>query len=167
MNFTRGWDQYKEGFGDLFGSFYLGNDHIHALTDQGDYELAIEMTDWNDDVAMARYDHFQLGSEADNYAIHYSGYHGNAGDAMGESHQGALFSTYDHDKDENHSMNCAEMHGGGWWYHDCDNANLNGFYKNHGAMENNHDHGMDWNTWVPDHSIKTSLMKIKPVHSHW
>lgn len=35
MDFYRDWATYKRGFGSQLGEFWLGNDHIHALTAQG------------------------------------------------------------------------------------------------------------------------------------
>ena len=34
INFYRGWNAYKKGFGDPTGNFWLGNDAIHKLTDK-------------------------------------------------------------------------------------------------------------------------------------
>ena len=41
------------------------------------------------------------------------------------------FSTFDRDNDADYSWggsHCARLKKGGWWYHDCGDANLNGFY---------------------------------------
>lgn len=35
VDFYRDWATYKRGFGSQLGEFWLGNDHIHALTAQG------------------------------------------------------------------------------------------------------------------------------------
>lgn len=35
MDFYRDWAAYKQGFGSQLGEFWLGNDHIQALTAQG------------------------------------------------------------------------------------------------------------------------------------
>ncbi len=37
VDFYRGWDDYKNGFGDLNTEFWLGNEKIHQLTNQGQY----------------------------------------------------------------------------------------------------------------------------------
>ncbi|NXG42662.1 ANGP4 protein, partial [Psilopogon haemacephalus] len=47
VDFNRTWNEYKEGFGDLHGEFWIGNENIHKLTSQGDYSLRIDLEDWN------------------------------------------------------------------------------------------------------------------------
>lgn len=37
VDFYRGWNDYKHGFGDLNSEFWLGNEKIHQLTNQGPY----------------------------------------------------------------------------------------------------------------------------------
>ena len=33
LGFYRGWEEYKHGFGDVRGEFWLGNEKIHQLTE--------------------------------------------------------------------------------------------------------------------------------------
>ena len=35
VDFFRNWEDYKNGFGNLDGEFWLGNQHIHQITNQG------------------------------------------------------------------------------------------------------------------------------------
>jgi len=46
-NFTRSWDDYKKGFGDLRREFWAGNDFLHHAT-SGDKHvtLRIELRDF-------------------------------------------------------------------------------------------------------------------------
>lgn len=39
VDFYRDWNDYKAGFGDVEGEFWLGNDHIYQLTNQGEFQL--------------------------------------------------------------------------------------------------------------------------------
>lgn len=59
--------------------YILGNKHIHKLTSQGDYELSIDLTDWDDKTTFAKYKHFVIGRESTNFVLGVSGYYGTAG----------------------------------------------------------------------------------------
>ncbi|XP_033367495.1 angiopoietin-4-like [Parus major] len=61
VDFNRTWNEYKEGFGDLHGEFWLGNDNIHRMTSQGDYSLRIDLEDWNNKHKHAFYQVFRVG----------------------------------------------------------------------------------------------------------
>lgn len=37
VNFYRGWNEYRNGFGDLQTEFWLGNEQIYQLTNQDRY----------------------------------------------------------------------------------------------------------------------------------
>jgi len=46
LNFSRGWSDYRNGFGDIGrGEFWLGNEKVHAVTAQPGlvYQLRIEV----------------------------------------------------------------------------------------------------------------------------
>lgn len=68
VNFDRSWKEYKEGFGDLHTEYWLGNEHIHDLTRQGDYTLRIDMEDWSGKHKHAVYQSFRSG----HYHLHDS-----------------------------------------------------------------------------------------------
>jgi len=76
---------------------------------------------------------FKLDNEAADYALHISGFNGDAGDSMmytglfGICNQnGMSFSTTDRDNDNLFLLSCAQTYGnGGWWYNNCDEALLN------------------------------------------
>uniref|UniRef100_A0A8C9PDM0 Fibrinogen C-terminal domain-containing protein n=1 Tax=Spermophilus dauricus TaxID=99837 RepID=A0A8C9PDM0_SPEDA len=66
-DFQRSWKEYKEGFGNPAGEYWLGNEAIHQLTSRATYSLRVELEDWEDQEADAQYERFQLGSEAQLY----------------------------------------------------------------------------------------------------
>ena len=76
VNFYRGWQDYKNGFGDLNGNFWLGLDKIHRLTKSGQNVLRVDLTDWTDDTAYAKYGSFSVASESDAYRMNYVRYSG-------------------------------------------------------------------------------------------
>lgn len=59
VDFNRTWNEYREGFGDLNGEFWLGNENIHKITSQGDYSLRIDLEDWNNKHKHAFYQIFR------------------------------------------------------------------------------------------------------------
>ncbi|GFR86780.1 tenascin-R [Elysia marginata] len=104
--FYRGWADYKNGFGSLQEEYWLGNDHIHAPTSRGAYELRIDL-EYNGQIIFAHYSSFSIGGEDSNYALRLGKYDGTAGDSLGP-HNGYPFSTYDKDNDNVPSVNRAK-----------------------------------------------------------
>ena len=79
VDFYESWDKYKQGFGDVAGEHWLGNDLLHRLTSQKSFRLRIELEDWDGATAYAEYHHFSIESEEDKYRLTVSGYSGTAG----------------------------------------------------------------------------------------
>ena len=76
VNFCRGWQDYKNGFGDLDGNFWLGLDKIHRLTKSGQNVLRVDLTDWTDNKPYAKYGSFSVASESDVYRMNCGSYSG-------------------------------------------------------------------------------------------
>jgi len=126
--FNGSWAEYKVGFNDMRGNFWLGNDLLHQLTASGRYKLRFDLQATNGSWYYAEYSSFVVSSEASNYRMQVTGYSGNAGDTGGDGgflyHDGMMFSTYDRDNDQ-WSSNCAADIGGGFWYKSCSRARVN------------------------------------------
>jgi len=125
--FNRSWAEFRVGFGDPSGNYWLGNELLSELTATGRYKLKFDLQSRNtSNWYHAEYSTFIVLTEADNYTLQVAGYSGNAGyDAFGtSSHNGRMFSTYDRDNDQ-HSANCAAYYDGGFWYGDCSHCNVN------------------------------------------
>ena len=118
--FVRSWAQYKAGFNDSRGNYWLGNDLLSQLTMTGRYKLRFDLQSRNNsNWYYAEYSSFIILSESSDYTLHVSGYSGNAGhDAFGP-HSGMKFTTFDRDNDLKTSLNCALRWGGGNWYRGC------------------------------------------------
>ena len=69
VNFYRGWQDYKIGFGDLSGNFWLGLDKIHRLTKSGQKVLRVDLMDFYNYRAYAKYETFSVGSESEHYTL--------------------------------------------------------------------------------------------------
>ncbi|EAT36260.1 AAEL011633-PA [Aedes aegypti] len=118
VDFYRNWTEYRNGFGTLDGEFWIGLEKLHRLTKNGDYELIVELKDYDGTYIFARYDDFEIDNEEEKYSLKKLGsYTGSAGDSL-SYHKSMKFSTFDSDNDLS-SLNCAKNYDGGWWYKDC------------------------------------------------
>ncbi|XP_036413590.1 microfibril-associated glycoprotein 4-like [Colossoma macropomum] len=164
VNFYRGWDQYKAGFGFADGEYWLGLESLFHLTLRKKYELRVDMEDWEGGRVFAHYSSFSVDPESFGYTLYVSGFSdGGAGDSL-SGHSGQKFSTFDKDQDSSEN-NCAKLHRGAFWYSDCHAANPNGLYL-WGSDKTHHATGVEWRYWKGnDYSLKTIGMKIRPVSS--
>ena len=76
VDFYRDWSEYKCGFGNLTGEFWLGLDKIHRLTRGGNYKLRVDLEDFAGNVVYAEYDLFEVGSEGEKYTLKVGNYKG-------------------------------------------------------------------------------------------
>ncbi|KAL9985727.1 hypothetical protein ACROYT_G008165 [Oculina patagonica] len=162
VDFYRDWTDYKSGFGNLNGEFWLGLDKIHRLTQSENGKLRVDLKDWEGDTRFAEYDSFAIGDEASKYSLSLGSYSGSASDSLSTIHNGKPFSTKDLDNDSS-GGNCAVSYKGAWWYASCHHSNLNGLYH-HGQHSSTAD-GVNWSHWKGYHySLKQVGMKIRPVN---
>ena len=75
--FNRSWAEYKVGFNDTRGNYWLGNDLLSQLTLNGRYKLRFELQLRNLSWYWAEYSSFVVSSETTNYTMLVSGYSGN------------------------------------------------------------------------------------------
>ena len=158
VDFYRGWDDYKAGFGQLTAEFWLGNDNIHRLTASRPTSLRVELEDWKGSKAYAKYGKFKIGDEQAQYRLEVGSYSGTAGDSLKERENNSAFTTKDRDNDE-HSINCAAHGRGAWWYRDCYYANLNGKYLEEGSSSAGAIAWFSFRRWL---SLKFTEMKLRP-----
>ncbi|XP_051897794.1 microfibril-associated glycoprotein 4-like [Pristis pectinata] len=165
VDFYRGWDDYKQGFGTADGEYWLGLQNIHSLTARRNYELRIDMEDFENRTVYAKYKLFAVApnaihAEGSGYSLLVRGFtDGGAGDSMAY-HNGLKFSTFD----RNHQgpINCAQNNSGAFWYNACHMVNLNGLYLRgpHASYAN----GIHWATWTGYYySLKATAMKMRPT----
>ena len=76
VDFYRYWNDYKCGFGDLNGEFWLGLDKIHRLTSDDNNVLRIDLGDFEGNNSYAEYDLFGVKSEKDKYKLILGSYSG-------------------------------------------------------------------------------------------
>ncbi|XP_071794508.1 ryncolin-1-like [Asterias amurensis] len=166
VDFYLNWADYRRGFGDLKGEFWLGNDNLRALTEaspQGTWELRINIEDWEGEAVWVDYSDFKItGDKYTLNAAYKSISEAIAGDSF-YKHFGEPFSTKDNDNDDSSSRHCAQVSVGAWWYYGCQKSNLNGQYYNNQNVE--HNQGLQWETWKGDYySLKKCSMKIREMN---
>ncbi|XP_053552138.1 ficolin-2-like [Bombina bombina] len=164
VDFLRGWNSYKTGFGSRLNEFWLGNDNIHKITSAGKWELRIDLQDFENQKTNAKYTSFQILGEDEKYKLLLGAFkEGTAGDSL-TPHNNMQFSTIDQDNDVFPERSCASIYSGAWWYgfQYCHFSNLNGLYHlgNHSSFAD----GINWNSGKGYYnSYKYSEMKIRPV----
>ena len=159
-DFSRDWSEYRTGFGDLEGEFWLGMDTLNNITSEKDYMLRVEVENFAGEKRYADYDKFTIGDEKQNYKLTLGTYSGNAGDALGQS-SGQPFSTKDKDNNKR-SDSCTATLKGAWWIKGCNESNLNGLY--HNGKHTSDAQRVKWNAAIGnDYSVKSTVMKIKPI----
>ncbi|KAK3085800.1 hypothetical protein FSP39_008849 [Pinctada imbricata] len=149
VDFYRKWADYKSGFGNASGEYWLGNDALHLLTRDGDCILRIDLQTLGGEKAYSEFSNFTVFSENDGYKMTFNAYSGTGGDAL-SYHKGMQFTTKDKDNDR-YRKNCVNYHYGGWWYNACIHSSLNGLYGQRAAKS------MYWHGWK--NKNKTEYMR--------
>ncbi|XP_017862974.1 PREDICTED: angiopoietin-related protein 7 isoform X2 [Drosophila arizonae] len=167
VSFERSWLDYKEGFGNIAGDFFIGLDKLHALTSSSLHELRIWMQDFENNVAVAGYDSFAISGERELYALSLLGryqehLHPPAGDSL-SYHAGAKFSTFDSDNDNCLECSCAQRHKAGGWFNACGTSNLMGVHYSKDYQRAG-ETGIYWDTFQgKDYSLRRIKMLIRPI----
>ena len=159
-NFNLYWANYRNGFGVYNADFWLGLEPIYQLTGGGTVASRLRFefqAAANGKWFSAEYASFYVDSETLGYAIHLSGYGGDAGDAFssstpfGTSMNGKMFRTQDQDS----LRGCASLCNGGWWYDGCSYANMNGDFAGYFYW-----HPLQVLGLSPTYNLQTSRMMI-------
>ena len=158
VNFTRGWDEYEQGFGDKDGNYWMGLLDIHSLTKPGKRgRVYLESFDPLDELKVIYYDNFYIDDASSFYRLTFNYSSGNVEDSLAY-HHGQVFSTMDRDNRGGVS-NCAATYGAAWWYDHCHRSNLNGRYYNDGVCP--FAYGITWEKFKGQEvSLKRVIMSI-------
>ena len=131
----------------------------YRLTDNASQELRVDLEDFENNTAYARYRSFTVAGTASQYLLRVSRYSGTAGNAMNYN-SGHGFSTYDRDNSQFRYC-CAHRYGSPWWHNYCSYAHLNGKYhftRFIGSSEGS----VNWYYWKNNwYSMKKANMKVR------
>ncbi|XP_035778298.1 ficolin-3-like [Anopheles albimanus] len=158
LDFYRGWNEFRDGFGDLNKEFWLGLEKVHQLTKARKHELIVELKDFSGDYAYARYDAFKIDSEDEGYALKELSKHSGTVDNSMSFNKNEKFSTKDRDNDKQGTRHLAKYHVGAWWHFQLTHSNLNGRYMNEVS-----DKSMYWYSFKELQGLKYSRMMIREV----
>jgi len=78
VDFFLNWSDYKVGFGDLNGEFWLGLDKIHRLTSDDHSMLRVDLENFEGNTTYAEYSMFSVMSENDKYKLILGSYSGDS-----------------------------------------------------------------------------------------
>ena len=76
VDFYRYWNDYKNGFGDLNGEFWLGLDKIYRLTEKKRNRLRVDLEETTGNTAYTEYDMFAVTNETTKYKLSLGMYSG-------------------------------------------------------------------------------------------
>ncbi|XP_078481960.1 angiopoietin-1-like [Ciona intestinalis] len=168
INFDRGWQNYVDGFGNVHGEYWIGLEHLHALSNQntttdwfGDFvtppRMRIDFEDQDGITAYAEYRLFKVAGTYEKYrliaayldqatAIPY-----NVPTPISRN----WFSTFDNNSA---FSGCPATFHGGWWFSACGESNLNGFYPVMG--EKNSPSNIYWYYWYTVNENNTAFKAV-------
>ncbi|XP_078071412.1 angiopoietin-related protein 3-like [Mustelus asterias] len=164
LDFDRSWLDYKTGFGDLHGEFWLGLENFYQIVHQAKHILRIELADWKNETRYIEYT-FKIGSKDNNYTLQIGQVlTGDLSSAISDC-KALPFSTSDRDNDLHTDINCAGQHSGGWWFSACGEANLNGKYlQSRISRRPDRKKGIFWKTWKGNYySFKSTQLMVRPM----
>jgi len=155
--FNRDWVEYEDGFGSIYGEFWLGLRSMYCLTSKGTWELRIDYTLPNGTSSHLHYSNFKVESPDQKYRLRVSGFKSIGLSDPFSYNNGRPFTSRDQDNDLSTQGNCANEvpygGSGGWWHHTCSLIRLNNHYSNF--------YGPFWINGV-NHKPSLLEMKIRP-----
>ena len=136
-DFDRGWNEYKKGFGDLRGNYWIGLDNLNLLAGRerpAILRIDLRVSNSPSYLYHATYNYFVVDDETTGYRLIISDYQSTStlkdylSPTSNAGHNGMEFTTKDKDNDEDTLYNCASQLSGGWWFRNCRSVHLNGIF---------------------------------------
>ena len=153
--FNRSWEEYEFGFGSLNDEFWYGLNRISSLTNNGSWELQIELETKEGKTYTVKYNDFLVEGPNDFYHLSLSGYSPegtNFEDFLG-GWSGRPFTTNDKNNNpQSGASACADLSKSGWWY-------TESCYVDRG-LNLNKEYGSDGIEWVLSSYKKIYLRRV-------
>ena len=145
VDFFKDWNEYKLGFGDIYGEYWLGNENILRLTRQHVCELRVFLKMFDGSDHEAGYTSFTITGESDGYRLKLGAFLGQGTDGMSHNNNKQFIT-------KNNTFH------GAWWYSGGSDpeANLNGKY--YPAEKTAKTNGINWFPW---HNSLVTLREAK------
>ena len=101
---------------------------IYALTADRSYEMRVNLKVQNATTYLLSYKDFKVLDESTGYRLYFNASLPNGAQDCLLPLLNVGFSTYDHDKDEDNGINCADVRKGGFWFRGsgCNTCNPSG-----------------------------------------
>lgn len=159
--FNLDWSAYKNGFGSATDEFWIGLEHMHRLTKNGDQMLKVDLESFSGDRISLEYRDFQVGDERSGYALDVRNpvdQHTIANQLIRQN--GAKFATKDRNGEP---FDCPQRNEAGWWFvgQQCHTVLLTGTYHDNDDRPLFKE-GIQWPAWHSNQYLKAVQMKIKP-----
>ncbi|XP_058833865.1 microfibril-associated glycoprotein 4-like [Topomyia yanbarensis] len=130
VDFNRTMAEYRNGFGNPRGEYWLGLENLYQLTRRNNYQLLVVMESYDNTPMYAIYNLFRVAGESSGYRLTISGLASgsSSGDAL-SIYSNEVFVTYDTNLSYSY---CSRQWGSGFWHWGCstgeNRSNLNGIY---------------------------------------
>ena len=157
MSCEREWDDFKTGFGDVYGQFWLGNDFLHEITTSKRHYVLVYGQHSDGTEVISKYGSFYIENEAELYRLHFNeslltGIHSLTSTKNEEQNlNGMAFTTIDRDNDKYPTYNCAVKYTGAGWLKRC--SQLGFCQKNK----------LRWNTTITGPALREISLMIKSM----
>lgn len=160
VDFARTWNEYREGFGDVSGEYWLGNKWLNLLTKSELYDYYVIAYDSQGIKQTKKMLGVTVEDENLKYQLAFQ-QEGTGDSSYGMNQMnGVKFSTFDQDNDQCND-HCSVSHGGngGWWFKNCHGELMNGKYIGTSVIDY---HGLVWYGWKNSHeNLKETWLMIR------
>lgn len=163
--FVKNWQTYKKGFGNINKEFWLGNDNIHAITNQDSYSVRIDLKRLNGEERFALYDTFYIDDEEQNYRLHIREFSGTTNDAISNHHL-SKFYTLDRPNYPTGRKEGDKMHKGGWWLNKYPSSNINGLNRQKILKQDGEMDSIVWSGFRFHESLAATQIAVRPKKFH-